>query len=99
MSPGAPGRPRGAAVSAAGDRARAHHPSRPSPRLACGAVEAIGAEKRPSLSVVIVAYGSGEDLGRTLPALARELGAEDELIVVDNDPGRPVGAVVSEHAA
>ena len=40
---------------------------------------------RPTLSVLIVAWNSREELARTLPALLPELGAEDELIVVDND--------------
>jgi GT2 family glycosyltransferase len=40
---------------------------------------------RPSLSVVIVAWNSREELARTLPALLPELGEGDELIVVDND--------------
>jgi N-acetylglucosaminyl-diphospho-decaprenol L-rhamnosyltransferase len=42
---------------------------------------------RPTLSVLIVAYGSRDDLTKTLPALLRELGEGDELIVVDNKPG------------
>ncbi len=40
---------------------------------------------RPSLSVLIVAWNSREELGRTLPALLPELAEGDELIVVDND--------------
>ena len=40
---------------------------------------------RPSLSVLIVAWNSREELARTLPALLPELGEDDELIVVDND--------------
>lgn len=40
---------------------------------------------RPTLSVLIVAWNSREELGRTLPALLPELGDDDELIVVDND--------------
>ncbi len=40
---------------------------------------------RPSLSVLIVAWNSREELSRTLPALLGELGVGDELIVVDND--------------
>lgn len=39
---------------------------------------------RPSLSVVIVSWNSRAQLERTLPALLPELGAGDELIVVDN---------------
>jgi N-acetylglucosaminyl-diphospho-decaprenol L-rhamnosyltransferase len=42
---------------------------------------------RPTLSVLIVAYESRGDLSKTLPALLRELGEDDELIVVDNKPG------------
>jgi N-acetylglucosaminyl-diphospho-decaprenol L-rhamnosyltransferase len=42
---------------------------------------------RPTLSVLIVAYGSRDDLSKTLPALMGELGDGDELIVVDNKPG------------
>jgi GT2 family glycosyltransferase len=40
---------------------------------------------RPSLSVLIVAWNSREELARTLPALLPELVDGDELIVVDND--------------
>lgn len=40
---------------------------------------------RPTLSVLIVAWNSREELARTLPALLPELEEEDELIVVDND--------------
>jgi GT2 family glycosyltransferase len=39
----------------------------------------------PTLSVLIVAWNSREELSRTLPALLPELGEGDELIVVDND--------------
>lgn len=42
---------------------------------------------RPTLSVLIVAYDSRDDLTKTLPALLAELGDGDELIVVDNKPG------------
>ncbi|HET8815607.1 MAG TPA: glycosyltransferase family 2 protein [Solirubrobacterales bacterium] len=42
---------------------------------------------RPTLSVLIVAYDSRDDLAKTLPALLPELGEGDELIVVDNKPG------------
>jgi GT2 family glycosyltransferase len=38
----------------------------------------------PSISVVIVAWNSRDELCRTLPALLPELGDGDELIVVDN---------------
>ena len=41
----------------------------------------------PTLSVLIVAWNSREELARTLPALLPELGEGDELIVVDNDSG------------
>jgi GT2 family glycosyltransferase len=40
---------------------------------------------RPTLSVLIVAWNSREELARTLPALLPELEDGDELIVVDND--------------
>ncbi len=39
----------------------------------------------PTLSVLIVAWNSREELARTLPALLPELGEGDELIVLDND--------------
>jgi GT2 family glycosyltransferase len=42
---------------------------------------------RPTLSVLIVAWNSRDELARTLPALLPELGEGDELIVVDNDSG------------
>jgi GT2 family glycosyltransferase len=38
----------------------------------------------PTLSVLIVAWNSREELARTLPALLPELAAGDELLVVDN---------------
>lgn len=41
----------------------------------------------PTLSVLIVAWNSRDELARTLPALLPELGEGDELIVVDNDSG------------
>ena len=41
----------------------------------------------PTLSAVIVAWNSREELARTLPALLGELREGDELIVVDNDSG------------
>jgi GT2 family glycosyltransferase len=53
---------------------------------------------RPTLSVLIVAYESGDDLRKTLPALLDELGDGDELIVVDNKPGDGSVAVVRELA-
>jgi len=40
---------------------------------------------RPTLSILIVAWNSREELARTLPALLPELDPGDELIVVDND--------------
>jgi GT2 family glycosyltransferase len=49
------------------------------------------------LSVVIVAFESARALERTLPALARELQAGDELIVVDNGSGDGVGEVLARH--
>jgi GT2 family glycosyltransferase len=42
---------------------------------------------RPTLSVLIVAYESRDDLAKTLPAVLRELDDDDELILVDNKPG------------
>jgi GT2 family glycosyltransferase len=51
---------------------------------------------RPSLSVLIVAFDSREELGRTLPALAAELRDGDEVIVVDNDSSDDSAALVSE---
>ncbi len=53
---------------------------------------------RPNLSVLIVAYESGGDLRRTLPALLSELGDGDELIVVENKPGDGSAEVVGELA-
>jgi GT2 family glycosyltransferase len=42
---------------------------------------------RPTLSALIVAWDSRDDLARTLPALLPELGEDDELIVVENKAG------------
>jgi hypothetical protein len=42
---------------------------------------------RPTLSVLIVAWQSRDDLGKTLPALLTELDDGDELIVVENKAG------------
>lgn len=53
---------------------------------------------RPSLSVLIVAWNSREELRRTLPALLSELGEGDELIVVDNDSPDDSAAAVRELA-
>jgi len=53
---------------------------------------------RPSLSILIVAWNSREDLARTLPALLPELGQGDELIVVDNGSGDGTEAAVRELA-
>jgi len=53
---------------------------------------------RPTLSVLIVAYESRDDLTKTLPALLPELGEGDELIVVDNKPGDGSAEVVRELA-
>jgi GT2 family glycosyltransferase len=52
---------------------------------------------RVLLSVVVVAYRSAAALRSTLPALARELGEGDELVVVDNAPGDGVADVLAEH--
>jgi len=51
---------------------------------------------RPSLSLLIVAWNSREELARTLPALLPELGEGDELIVVDNDSADGTAAAVLE---
>lgn len=51
---------------------------------------------RPTLSVLIVAYESGDDLRRTLPALLAELGDDDELVVVENKAGDGSIEVVRE---
>jgi GT2 family glycosyltransferase len=53
---------------------------------------------RPSLSVLIVAWNSREELRRTLPALLAELRDGDELIVVDNYSADDTAAVVAELA-
>lgn len=53
---------------------------------------------RPTLSVLIVAWNSREELARTLPALAPELGEGDELIVVDNDSADGTAGAVMEMA-
>lgn len=53
---------------------------------------------RPTLSVLVVAYDSRDDLAKTLPALLPELGDDDELIVVDNKPGDGSVEVVRELA-
>ena len=53
---------------------------------------------RPTLSVLVVAYDSRDDLRKTLPALLSELGEGDELIVVDNKPGDGSVEVVQELA-
>jgi GT2 family glycosyltransferase len=53
---------------------------------------------RPTLSVLIVAWNSRVELGRTLPALLPELADGDELIVVDNDSDDGTAAAVLELA-
>lgn len=53
---------------------------------------------RPTLSLLIVAYDSRDDLIKTLPALLPELGDGDELIVVDNKPGDGSAELVRELA-
>ncbi|MGE5527194.1 MAG: glycosyltransferase family 2 protein [Methanosarcina sp.] len=53
---------------------------------------------RPTLSILIVAWGSRDDLARTLPALLPELGEGDELIVVENKAGDGSVEVVRELA-
>jgi GT2 family glycosyltransferase len=52
----------------------------------------------PTLSVLIVAWNSREELARTLPALLPELGDGDELIVVDNDSSDGTAEAVAELA-
>jgi GT2 family glycosyltransferase len=56
---------------------------------------------RPTLSVLIVAWNSREELGRTLPALLPELDPGDELIVVDNgsEDGTPEAVAALAPAA
>jgi GT2 family glycosyltransferase len=56
---------------------------------------------RPTLSILIVAWNSREELARTLPALLPELGDDDELIVVDNasDDGTPEAVAALAPAA
>ena len=53
---------------------------------------------RPTLSVLIVAWNSREELSRTLPALLPELEEGDELIVVDNDSSDGTAEVVASLA-
>ena len=53
---------------------------------------------RPTLSVLIVAWNSREELARSLPALLPELGEGDELIVVDNDSADGTPEAVAELA-
>jgi GT2 family glycosyltransferase len=53
---------------------------------------------RPTLSVLVVSYENRDDLRKTLPALLPELGADDELIVVDNKPGDGSAETVRELA-
>ena len=53
---------------------------------------------RPSLSVLIIAWNSREELSRTLPVLLAELREEDELIVVDNDSADDTIEVVRDLA-
>jgi GT2 family glycosyltransferase len=53
---------------------------------------------RPSVSVLIVAWNSSQELRRTLPPLLAELREGDELIVVDNASPDGSAAVVAELA-
>jgi GT2 family glycosyltransferase len=53
---------------------------------------------RPTLSVLIVAWESRDDLRQTLPALLAELDADDELIVVENKAGDGSAEIVAELA-
>jgi GT2 family glycosyltransferase len=52
----------------------------------------------PTLSVLIVAWNSRDELARTLPALLPELERDDELIVVDNDSADGTAEAVLEQA-
>ncbi len=52
----------------------------------------------PTVSVVIVAWNSREELRRTLPALGAELGEGDELVVVDNASEDGTAEAVAELA-
>ncbi|MGN6254697.1 MAG: glycosyltransferase [Solirubrobacterales bacterium] len=53
---------------------------------------------RPTLSVLIVAWESRDDLSKTLPALLPELSEGDELIVVENKAGDGSAELVRELA-
>lgn len=53
---------------------------------------------RPTLSVVIVAWNSRDELTRSLPGLLPELSDDDELILVDNGSTDDTAAVVEELA-
>jgi GT2 family glycosyltransferase len=53
---------------------------------------------RPTLSVVIVAWNSRDELSRSLPALLPELDPDDELIVVDNGSTDGTAEIVRELA-
>jgi GT2 family glycosyltransferase len=53
---------------------------------------------RPSLSVLIVAWNSREDLARTVPALLAEFDEGDELILVDNASPDGAAEAVEEMA-
>ena len=52
----------------------------------------------PTLSVVIVAWNSRDELSRTLPRLLPELGDGDELLVVDNGSADGTAGLVRELA-
>ncbi|MET0559859.1 MAG: glycosyltransferase family 2 protein [Solirubrobacterales bacterium] len=52
----------------------------------------------PTLSVVIVAWNSRDELSRSLPALLPELADDDELIVVDNGSTDSTGEAVRKLA-
>jgi GT2 family glycosyltransferase len=53
---------------------------------------------RPTLSVLIVAWDSRDDLSKTLPALLPELAQGDELILVENKAGDGSAELVGELA-
>jgi GT2 family glycosyltransferase len=58
----------------------------------------MSADFPPTLSIVIVAWNSREELGAGLPAVLRELGPGDELVVVDNASSDDSAALVRELA-
>lgn len=53
---------------------------------------------RNTVSIVVVAFNSGGELRRTIPALLAELGPGDELVIVDNASSDDTAAIVGELA-